>query len=284
MRKVAIVTDSTAYIPKDLLGQYAVTVVPQVLIWGEKTYEDGIDIQPNEFYQKLATAKVMPTTSQVSVPNMQKALKGLLEQGCDVLGIFLSAKLSGTMQAAIQGRELLEKHKEHVEIIDSNTTAMALGFQVLTVARAAAQGASIAECKTLAKKVRAHTGVYFVVDTLKFLHRGGRIGGAQRLLGTALNLKPLLTVQDGKVEAVERIRTKSKAVERLIEIVGEQTAGKSPVRVATLHANAEAEAREILSRVANLTNATESVFTSVSPVVGTHTGPGTVGIAYMAGM
>lgn len=284
MRKVAIVTDSTAYIPKDLLGQYAVTVVPQVLIWGEKTYEDGVDIQPNEFYQKLATAKVMPTTSQVSVPNMQKAFSSLLEQGYDVLGIFLSAKLSGTMQSALQGRELLEKDKEHVEIVDSNTTAMALGFQVLTVARAAAQGASIAECQALAEKIRAHTGVYFVVDTLEFLHRGGRIGGAQRLLGTALNLKPLLTVQDGKVEAVERIRTKAKAVERLIEIVGEQTAGKSPVRVATLHANAESEAREILSRAASLTNATESVFTSVSPVVGTHTGPGTVGIAYIAGM
>ena len=284
MRKVAIVTDSTAYIPKDLLGQYAVTVVPQVLIWGEKTYEDGVDIQPNEFYQQLATAKVMPTTSQVSVPNMQKAFHNLLEQDYDVLGIFISTKLSGTMQSAIQGRELLEKDKEHVELVDSQTTAMAMGFQVLAVARAAAQGASIAECKALAEKARAHTRVYFVVDTLEFLHRGGRIGGAQRLLGTALNLKPLLTVQDGKVEAVERIRTKAKAVERLIEIVGEQTAGKSPVRVATLHANAEAEAREILSRVANLTNATESVFTSVSPVVGTHTGPGTVGIAYMAGM
>jgi DegV family protein with EDD domain len=161
---------------------------------------------------------------------------------------------------------------------------MALGFQVLTVARAAAQGASMAECKALAEQSRAHTGVYFIVETLEFLHRGGRIGGAQRLLGTALNLKPLLTVQDGKVEAVERIRTKAKAVERLIEIVGEQTAGKSPVRLATLHANAESEAREILSRAASLTNATESVFTSVSPVIGTHTGPGTVGIAYIAGM
>jgi DegV family protein with EDD domain len=284
MRKVAIVTDSTAYIPKDLLEQYTVTVVPQVLIWGEKTYEDGVDIHPNEFYQRLATAKVMPTTSQVSVPNMQKAFSGLLEQGYDVLGIFISSKLSGTLQSAIQGRELLEKDREHVEIIDSNTTAMALGFQVLTVARAAAQGASIAECKALAEQSRAHTGVYFIVETLEFLHRGGRIGGAQRLLGTALNLKPLLTVQDGKVEAVERIRTKAKAVERLIEIVGEQTAGKSPVRLATLHANAESEAREILSRAASLTNATESVFTSVSPVIGTHTGPGTVGIAYIAGM
>lgn len=284
MRKVAIVTDSTAYLPKDLREQSAITVVPQVLIWGEKTYEDGIDIQPDEFYQKLATAKVMPTTSQVSVPNMNKAFDSLLKQGFDVLGIFISSKLSGTLQSAEQGRSLLEKDSDHVEIVDSQTTAMAMGFQVLTVARAAAQGASLTECKALAEKSRVHTGVYFVVDTLEFLHRGGRIGGAQRLLGTALNLKPLLTIQDGKVEAVERIRTKAKAVERLIEIIGEQTTGKNPVYVAALHANAENEARALLQRVSSLTNASESIFTSVSPVIGTHTGPGTVGIAYMAGM
>ncbi len=284
MRKVAIVTDSTAYIPKDLLGQYAVTVVPQVLIWGEKTYEDGIDIQPNEFYQQLATAKVMPTTSQVSVPNMQKAFHNLLEQGYDVLGILISTKLSGTMQSAIQGRELLEKDKEHVELVDSQTTAMAMGFQVLAAARAAAQGASLSECKALAEKARAHTGVYFVVDTLEFLHRGGRIGGAQRLLGTALNLKPLLAVLDGKVEAVERVRTKSKAIERLIDIIAEQTAGKSPVRLASLHANAADEASEMLKQTAQRIGAAEVISSTVSPVIGTHIGPGTVGIAYMAGM
>lgn len=284
MRKVAIVTDSTAYIPKELREQYAVTVVPQVLIWGEKTYEDDVDIQPDEFYQKLATAKVMPTTSQVSVPNMRKAFAGLLEQGYDVLGIFISSKLSGTIQSAIQGRELLEKDKDHVEIVDSQTTAMAMGFQALMAARAAAQGASLSECKALAEKARAHTGVYFVVDTLEFLHRGGRIGGAQRLLGTALNLKPLLTVQDGKVEAVERIRAKAKAVERLMEIIAEKTAGQSPIRIASLHANAEAEAREMLSKLQARLNPIETVYSTVSPVIGTHIGPGTVGVAYMAGM
>ncbi len=284
MRKVAIVTDSTAYIPRENLAGYAVAVVPLALIWGEKIFEDGVDIQPDEFYQKLATAKEMPTTSQASIPKMQSTFNSLLEQGYDVLGVFISAKLSGTVQSAIQGRELLEKDQDHVEIVDSNTTAMAMGFQVLSAARAASQGASLSECKALAEKARAHTGVYFVVDTLEFLHRGGRIGGAQRLLGTALNLKPLLTVQDGKVEAIERIRTKAKAVKRLLEIIGEQTAGQSPVRLATLHANAEAEAKEILSQAAQLTNATETIFTTVSPVIGTHIGPGTVGIAYMAGM
>lgn len=284
MGRVSIITDSTAYIPKEYLERYGITVAPQVLIWDGKTYEDGVDIQPDEFYQRLKTAKTMPSTSQVSVLDMKKAFATELEKGNDVLGVFVSAKLSGTLQSALQGREALEKGKEKVEVVDSVTTAMAMGFQALTAARASAEGASLAECKALVEEARKHTGVYFVVDTLEFLHRGGRIGGAQRLLGTALNLKPLLAIQDGKVEALERVRTKTKALERLIEIVCEQTSGKTPVRLATLHANAEAEAKDVLERTSKMVNATERVYTSVSPVVGTHTGPGTVGIAYMAGM
>lgn len=284
MAKVAIVTDSTAGIPKEFLERYKITTVPQVLIWADKTYEDGIDIQPDEFYQKLSTAKTMPTTSQVSIINMQKAFSGLLDEGYDVLGLFLSAKLSGTIQSAVQGRDSLSSGKDRVEIMDSNATSMALGLQVLAVARAAADGASAEECKALAKKARNSTGIYFVVDTLEFLHRGGRIGGAQRLLGTALNLKPILALQDGKVEAMERIRTKTKAVERLIEIIAEQTAGKSPVRLASLHANAPVEGREMLERAVKIINPVEAIFSDLSPVVGSHTGPGTLGLAYMVGL
>ena len=161
---------------------------------------------------------------------------------------------------------------------------MAMGFQVLSVARAALEGASMDDCKKLAERARECTRVYFVVDTLEFLHRGGRIGGAQRLLGTALNLKPILAVQDGKVDAIERIRTKKKAVDRLIEIVQTQTAGKTPVRLASLHANVAVECKEMLERATKIINPVESIFTSVSPVVGTHAGPGTLGLAYMAGM
>lgn len=284
MSKVAIVTDSTSYIPKDYVTKYNLTIVPQVLIWNGDTYEDGVEILPDEFYRRLKTAKVMPTTSQVSITNMQKSFTSLLEQGYDVLGMFISSKLSGTMQSAHQGREALGSGKEKVEIVDSLTTSMALGFQVLAVARAAAEGASLADCKALAIKAQAFTGVYFFVDTLEFLHRGGRIGGAQRLLGTALNMKPILALQDGKVEAMERVRTKKKALDRLVEVVVEQCAGKSPVRLASLHANSAEDAQEALSRASKLTNAVETVFTDVSPVVGTHTGPGTVGLAYMAGM
>jgi len=284
MSKTAIVTDSTSYIPKDLLAKHNITVAPQVLIWGEQTLNDGVDIQPQEFYARIKTAKVMPTTSQVAIVTMQAIFTDLIEKGFDVLGVFISSKLSGTMQSAIQGREALSKGQDKVHLVDSQSTAMAMGFQALAAARAAEGGASVTEAKAVAEKARDHTGVFFAVDTLEFLHRGGRIGGAQRFIGTALNMKPVLALKDGRVEAVERIRTKSKAVERVLELVAEQTKGKASIRLASLHANAPDEARALLDRATRELGAVESVFTEVSPVVGNHAGPGTVGLAYMAGM
>lgn len=284
MSKVAIVTDSTAYIPHDLRKKYPIIVVPQVVIWENETFEDDVTITPEQFYTRLRTAKVMPSTSQVSVVNMHKAFGSLLEQGYEVLGMFLSAKLSGTFQSAVLGREELASGREKVELIDTETTAMAMGFQVLAVAQAAKDGASMEDCKALAVKARAHTGVYLTVDTLEFLHRGGRIGGAQRFLGTALNLKPILMVDGGRVEPVERVRTRGKALDRVVELVAEKCAGKSPVHIATLHADAEVDAKALLDKIVPLVDPVEKVFAAVSPAVGANAGPGTVGLAYMAGM
>jgi DegV family protein with EDD domain len=284
MSKVAFVTDSTSYIPKDIREKYPITVVPQVVIWEGQTYEDDVTMTPEQFYTRLRTAKVMPSTSQASVVNMEKAFRSLIEQGYDVLGVFISSKLSGTFQSAVQGREQLTSGKEKVELVDSNTTAMAMGFMVLAAAKAAAEGASLAECKALADKARDHVGVYLTVDTLEFLHRGGRIGGATRFLGTALNLKPILAIEDGRIEAVERVRTRGKALDRLVELVAEKCAGKSPVHLATLHADAEADAKVMLDKITPLVHPVESVFAAVSPAVGAHAGPGTAGLAWMAGM
>jgi DegV family protein with EDD domain len=188
------------------------------------------------------------------------------------------------MQSATQAREMLQKAADRIAIVDSNSTAMAMGFHVLTAARAAQDGATLAKCKELAEKAREYTGVYFVVDTLEFLRRGGRIGGAQAMLGSALNIKPLLALEDGRIESVEKIRTKGKALDRLVEIVVEKVAGRTPVRLATLHANAAAEARSVLDAASAKLDPIEKFLTSVSPVIGTHAGPGTVGLAYMAGM
>jgi len=282
MPNIAFVTDSTAYIPSELTKAYNITIVPLSLIWGDQTYRDGVDIQPDEFYARLKTTKVMPTTSQVSMLEMQRTFQELVDKDFEVLGIFISAKLSGTFQSALQAREILGSAGDKVLLVDSNTTSMAMGFTILAAARAAKQGASTKDCVALAEKAREHVGVYFVADTLEFMHRGGRIGGATRFIGSALNLKPILALKDGRVEAEDRVRTKSKALDRVLELTSEQVKGKSNIHVATVHANAEDEARALLHRAVTELSAVESILAPVSPVVGVHAGPGTVGLAFMA--
>jgi DegV family protein with EDD domain len=284
MSKIAIVTDSTSYIPTDLVQKHNITVAPQVLIWDDKTYRDGIDIKSAEFFERLKTAKTMATTSQVSVADMQSIFQGIIEQGNEVFGVFISSKLSGTIQSALQAKELMGSAGEKVTVFDSQSTAMALGFQVLSAARAAQDGASLNDCMAMAEKARTNSGLYFAVDTLEFLHRGGRIGGASRFLGTLLNLKPILALEDGKVEGLEQIRTKSKAHKRVLELIAENTKGKTPVRLATLHANAPEDAKTLLAEAEKELNPVESIFSEVSPVVANHAGPGTVGLAYLTGM
>lgn len=281
MSKIAIVTDSTSYIPADLIKKHNIMVAPQVLIWGEQTFHDGVDIQPEEFYARLKTAKTMPSTSQVSPAAMQSIFQPLVEQGKEVIGIFVSSKLSGTLQSAIQAKEIMGSAGEKITLVDSLSTAMALGFSVIATARGAEAGAGVKECISIAERAREHTGIYFAVDTLEFLHRGGRIGGAQRFIGSALNLKPILALKDGRVEGLERIRTKTKAHGRVLELVGEQVKGRKNIRLATLHANAAEDAKALLDRAVQQFSPIESLLTEVSPVVGTHAGPGTVGLAFM---
>jgi len=282
MSKVAIVTDSTAYIPDDLVQKHQIRIAPQVLVWGNETLRDGVDIQPEEFYNRLEKASIMPTTSQVTIGSFKDVFEELHSQGYDILAVLISSKLSGTVDSAVQARDMLPE--AHIEIVDSFTTAMALGFIDLLAARAADEGASLAECKELAERATQHTGIVLAVDTLEFLHRGGRIGGGTRFLGTALNIKPVLEVTGGQIEAVERVRTRKKSLSRIVDLTEERIAGRQPVRLAALHANAPEEARALLEEAKTRLGATETVFSQVSPVVGTHAGPGTLGLAFLAGI
>jgi DegV family protein with EDD domain len=282
MSKVAIVTDSTAYLPADLVSQYQIQVAPQVLIWGNETFRDGVDIQSTEFFARLKTAKQLPTTSQVNPKTFFDIFKKLTEEDYQVLAILISTQLSKTIDSARQAIEMLSNPP--IEIVDSHTTSMAMGFTVLAAARALAAGANLQEAKAVAESARSNVGVVFAVDTLEFLHRGGRIGGANRFLGTALNIKPILEVTGGRVEAIERVRTRKKSLSRVIEIIAERSAGRTPLRLACLHANAADDARELLQEATDLLKPVESIFTEVSPVVANHAGPGTVGLAFMAGL
>jgi DegV family protein with EDD domain len=283
MSKVALVTDSTAYIPQELVDKYHITVIPQVLIWGEETYRDGIDILPEEFYNRLRKASVMPSTSQAMPSAFINVFNELLNQDYHVLAVLISEKLSGTLASAIQAKAMLPEGAP-VELVDSRTTSMAMGFLVLEAARAAEQGASLAEAKEFVEKNQDKTGIFVTVDTLEFLHRGGRIGGGARFLGTALNIKPILELVDGKLEAVERVRTRSKALNRVVQLVEQRIDGRTPVHLASLHANCPEDAEQMLKSLKEKMDVKETLVSTVSPVVGTHVGPGTVGIAFLAGV
>jgi DegV family protein with EDD domain len=282
--KVAIVTDSTAYLPEDCLKQYHITTMPLSVIWGQEIYQDGVDISPEEFYSRLPNSKIMPTTSQVTPGVMQQTFNSLLKQGYDVLGIFVSSRISGTYQSAVQALDLLGNVGRKIELIDSLWTTMALGWPVLTAARAAEAGENLSECRKVAEMACANSGVLFVVETLEFLRRGGRIGGAQALLGTALNLKPILEMREGRIEPVERIRTKHKAFQRAVEIVAERVHSQAPIRLAVTHANSEPDALSMLVSAQDLMHPAETLCCPLSPVIGAHVGPGTVALNYMSGV
>jgi len=282
MSKVAIVTDSTAGIPVEIIDQYPIWEAPQVLIFGEEALEDRVDIQPSEFYDRLEKDPIHPTTSQVTPANFQKLFGQLLDDGYDILAVLVSPKLSGTVESANQVKTMYPEAA--IEVFNSESIAMGLGFQVLMAARAAKEGASLAECKAVVEKAKPMTGIVFAVDTLEFLHRGGRLGGGAKFLGTALNFKPILEIRDGGIESVERVRTRKKSLARLIRLVEERIGDRRPLHLATLHAKAEEDARWLLDVGCAHLNPQEKVYAEVSPAVGTHAGPGVVGLAYLAGM
>jgi DegV family protein with EDD domain len=283
MAKIALVTDSTTNIPKELSKGYEVHVVPSVVIWGGETLRDGVDIQPTEFYKRLASSKETPTTSQPTPAAFVEKFEELKSKGfTDILGVYVSSKFSGTIASA----ETAKQQVSGINIVnvDGRSASMGTGWPLLEAGKAAKEGKSMEECIKIAEKTRDHTGIMLLVDTLEFLHRGGRIGGGARFLGTALNLKPILEVREGTLEAVERVRTKGKALDRMVELLVERIAGRSPVRLAVLHANAEEDAKKLLEVGSKRVNPAESSVAEVSPAVGTHTGPGTLGFVFLAGV
>jgi DegV family protein with EDD domain len=281
MSSIKIITDSSAYLPQQFVDQYDITVLPLSLIWEGKSYRDGVDIKATEFYTRQVNSTTLSTTSQVTVNQYKEACQMLLDQGHEILVLPLSLGISGSYYSALQA--LSDFPGKPIELVDTKLVSMALSFMVLTAARAAEKGANLTSCKFAALEAYPKIGVYFTVETLKYLAAGGRIGGAKRLLGTALNIKPVLAIMDGKIEAVASVRTKKKAVLKMLDLIEKDMADRKPVRVSVFHANVPEEAKELLEEATRRFGAVESILSEVSPAIGSHTGPGTISIAYMAG-
>ena len=281
MKKVAIVTDSSTYLPKDLAEDLGLHVVPLTLHWDDKSYRDGVDIEAEEFYEKLSSSRTIPTTSQTPVSVFDQKFEKLLAEDYAVFAPLISSGISGTVKSAMQSQKNFPDAP--LEVMDSQLVSMALGFLVLRVARAAKDGASLEECVALAKETYPKIGVYFSVDTLKYLAKGGRINTASRLLGSALDIKPIMEIREGKIELVESVRSRRKSMQRMLEMVDRDIAGREPVRISTFHAAAEDDCERLMQEAIARFYPIETITTYVSPVIGSHTGPGTLSIAYMAG-
>ena len=279
-KKIVVITDSSAYIPESALTGLNVAVIPLWLLWEGDAMLDGIDIDPPTFYRRLREAKTLPTSSQPTVAEFVEFYQEVAQDADTIVSVLVSTKMSGTIvnaQAAVEQLPDLD-----IRIVDSYNCSMGLGHVVLAAARAAAAGKSVEEVVAAAEQMRDKINFIFVVDTLEYLHKGGRIGGAKRLLGTALRIKPLLHFEGGQIEPLEQVRTKNKAYARLLEIAAERLGGK-PMAEATIvdidnPGDGDAVAQMVVDRFApKVIHRSE-----VSPVVGTHTGPGTIGLAFYA--
>lgn len=279
--KVAIVTDSTAYLPQEWIDKFDIKIAGSIVIFGDEQLRDYYDISAQDFFKRLAVSEIMPTTAQPTPQDFKEIYEPLLAAGYDILGIHISHKLSGTFASAESARAMFPD--ANIENIDSLSASLGEGWPLYLAAQAAQAGKSLAECKAIVEEACQHTYTCFAVETLEFLHRGGRIGGASRFFGTALNLKPLLEIKDGRIDALEKIRTRKKSLKRLAEVVVVKAGNKNPIYLGVLHANAESEAQELLDGLASQLDPKATVLTYVSPAVGTHTGPGTIGISIMAG-
>lgn len=277
-QKVAIVTDSTANMPKDLLEEYGIQVIPLTVNWEGNSLLDGVDIHVDEFYDRLQKAKEMPTTSQPSVGQFMQFFEQVAETADSIVGIFISEPLSGTMDSARSAAKELANIP--IELVDSRSAAMGLALIVTNAVRMAAAGKDYQEIAEKSRALVPKVRLLFVVDTLEFLHRGGRIGGAQRLVGSVLSIKPILHLVDGRIESLASVRTKRKAIAHLMEIVGDETGWGAQVHYGVLDAKAPETADEIFAEIMSHGEPPELLRSGISPVIGTHVGPGAVGVAF----
>ena len=286
MSNVVVVTDSTAYIPDHIFKKLNSQVVPLHVIGGYKFYKDGVDLKAEDYYPMLKTAKKLPTTSQPSPQEFMDIYKPILDRGDKIVSIHISTGISGTINSANQAKELLDT--KDIEVIDSRSSGMALGYIAMMTARLAQKNSSFEDCVKTAKQAVENIGVYFLVDTLEYLHKGGRIGGMAALLGSALDLKPIIYFnEEGKLDSYEKVRTKKKGIRRLIEIGKEKIGDRRPIHFCIMQVEAEEDAaflQEELKKIYAPQDIAEMMTVTLSPVIGTHTGPGVIAISYLVGM
>ncbi|MBV9212919.1 MAG: DegV family protein [Actinobacteria bacterium] len=279
MTPVAVVSDTTAYLPAQVVEENGIRLVSLYVNFGDDMVRESDVRDYPAFFDRLRSADAMPTTSQPSVGDFLTVYEPLLAEGRDIVSIHISGGLSGTPDAARQAREALErdgKGGERVHVMDSSTAAGGLGMVVLAAARAAAGGADAEAVLARAREAREHLKMWFAIDTLEFLKRSGRIGAASAWIGSTLKIKPILTVES-EITPVERVRTSARAFERMVDYARQREASGADGWVVQ-HIQSDEQGRALAGRCREIFGSDPAFYSEVGPVLAVHTGPGLLGV------
>ena len=284
MDKVRIIADSSVCLPKELIQKYRIELVPETIIFGNKIYRDGVDLNPQEFYTLLGQTEELPTTSAPSPQDFTDAYQKVAKEASSIACVLVTAGFSKMgLEAALTAKKAFSIYP--LEVIDSRAAVGAYGFIVLAAARAAASGKTLPEVMQVIEAMKNRVTTIFTLNTLKYLAKGGRIGKAASWMGGLLNVKPIMEVptSTGVVEPLQRVRTRSKALQQLLQIMEEKVESGKPIHVSIDHANVPDEANWFKSEVSTRFECVEIYINNWPPVAGVHCGPGTIGLSFYTG-
>lgn len=277
-KRIAIVTDSTADITPSRADELGITLIPLTVNFGMQQYLDGVEISSEEFYPMLAASNSLPTTSQPSPAEFKAVYEQLLQDHDSIISIHISSGLSGTISSALTAKELVDGD---IHIVDSESISLGIGLIVLEAVEMVQQGLPAAEIVTQLERIRKQTEVMFTLDTLEYLHKGGRIGKVSAIMGALLNIKPVVRVVEGIYIPVGKVRRQEQALQEMVNQFQALAAGKTVKRVVVAHGAAPAAAELLAEKLKQAFAKDIDMVSQVGPVIGVHTGPGTVGAAML---
>lgn len=278
---IRIIADSTCYLPQEYINKYKVSIASLNVLINDKSYRET-DLSNDWFYNEMAKSQTIPTSSQPSIEELYSTVESLVKDDHEIVGIFLSSDMSGTFSTSNLVKNMILENYPNAKIVmlDSRSNCMQAGFAVLEAAKAASENKSLDEVVSIAKNVIENSKFIFVPDTLDYLKKGGRIGGAAALFGSLLQIKPILTVEDGKTTVFTKVRTKKKAIDKIVNTVLEQNL-KTPIKgIIVHHINCESEGQELADRLKSRLGLDNVKIQSIGPIIGLHVGPGSIGVAY----
>ena len=282
MTRIALVTDSSSDLTREIYQENGITVVPLTVHFGDESFIDTVEISSSEFFDKLKRSQVMPKTSQPSPADFVAVYQRLLKSHDFVFSVHISSKMSGTVQSAQIAAETV--NPDVIEVVDGRAVSLVTGLMVLEAAEAIRQGKSVDDVRESIQHVMDNFGLYWTLDTLEYLQKNGRIGRATAFIVGLLSIKPIMSIEEGEIAGVERVRGSNRVFPRILELMHSRIRPGAPIDVIVLHADDEPRGKRWLADVKSEFNCRRTWLTDCGPIVGTHAGPGTIAVAWVEPM